>query len=183
MYRTMSLAIAFLLFALTGFSEAETCNPYIRRLLEGAVQSGSSFGLMTLPNLGPLDSSDLDVGGQGRKIALLVDRSMKPNLLLAKLNQHRDIAGATSTIYSLTAFHGKDFLGFTTMDTFFAAKGDDATDVLSCNPSGSVPSPGCQHWMTYRTFTVKADYGRDWLPKWHDIRNTVMKAFSICNTP
>lgn len=183
MYRTVSLAIAFSLSVSTGFADAETCNPYIKSLIEGAVQSGSSFGLMTLPNLGPLDSSDLDVGGEGRKIGLLVDRSMKPNLLLAKLNQHRDIGGATSNIYGLTAFHGKDFLGFNATETYFSAKGDDATDVLSCNPPGSVPSPGCEHWMTYRSFTVKADYGRDWLPKWYDIRSTIMKAFNACATP
>jgi hypothetical protein len=103
------------------------------------------------------------------------------NRLLAALNQHRDLSKPVSSVEALSGFQGTDASGFMKKETYFAAEDDVVTDVLQCDPPESFPSPGCDHWIAAGTFLVKANYGRDRLPKWRDIRDTVTAAFRRCN--
>lgn len=159
------------------------CNPSISAVLQNARRTGDASTLLTLPDLGPLESADVEIGGHGRKISLLLRRRSSLNNLLATLNQHRDRSKPLSSIDGLTSFLGTDNGGFTRSETYFASDGDVVTDVLECNPPGSFPSPGCDHWISHGTLLVHANYGRDWLPKWHNIRNTITAAFDRCDRP
>lgn len=159
------------------------CNPSIAAVLQNARRVGDAFTLLTLPDLGPLAPADVAVGGHGRTISLLIKRRGSLNNLLAVLNQHRDRSRPLLSIDGLTSFIGTDAGGFTQSETYFASERDVVTDILQCNPPGSFPSPGCDHWISHGAFLIKANYGRDWLPKWHNIQNTVTAAFDRCDEP
>ena len=187
-YRAIVLGCVLWLGTATGPGHAKSpdaassagCNPYIAASLKHARQDGDANTLLTLPDFGPLESQDVQVGGHGRKISLLLKPRINLNVLLARLNQRRDRSIPVSSVDELTAFQGTDITGLEKSETYFAAADGAVTDMLECNPPGSVPSPGCSHWIIHGAFLVKASYGRDWLPKWRNIRNNLSAVIDRC---
>ena len=183
-YRTAAIFASLYLVTPVSRAMSATCNPSISILLHTVRGAEDAFTILVLPDLGPIKPSDVDIGGHGRKISLLLKRRGNLNNLLAAFNQHRDRTKPVLTNQGLTSFSGTDTGPFAQSETYFASEGDVVTDVLQCGPQdSSLPSPGCNHWISYGAYLVQAEYGRGWLPKWHDIRNTVTAAFDQCGVP
>jgi hypothetical protein len=162
---------------------AADCNPRIDAILKNARKNGDSITILALPDLGPLDASDIQSRGYGRIISLYVKRKINLNVRLAMLNQHRDVSKHASNADGLIWFQGTEITGFGKVETYFASDGGVVTDIVKCNPPRSAPSPSCQHLINHGLFSIQANYGRTWLPKWRDIRNTLTAAVDRCNPP
>jgi hypothetical protein len=156
------------------------CNGAIGTALRGARQNGDALAFATLPGFDPLESSDWNAKGHGRKISVLVKERKNLNVMLARLNQHRDKGMPLGEVYGLRRFNGTDIGGFSRTETYFAYQEDIVTDIMTCNPPGSVPFPGCTQWIVHGPFSVQANYGRDWMPQWENIRNAVVEVIDRC---